>query len=92
MRSEMQYVAIFRKHAGAPMPKVRDILVHVSVSGAVRTRKCHRNSEHSVQPGEPFLLVREAQSLGSKNYCKVCAREILALAKARLEDIAKRLT
>ena len=73
------------------MAKIRDILVHVSVSGAIRTRKCHRNSQHRVEAGEPFLLVREAHSLGSKNYCKECAREILALAKSRLEEITQKL-
>jgi len=73
------------------MAKVRDILVHVSVSGAVRGRKCHRNSQHRVQAGESFLLVREAHSLGSKNYCKECAREILSLAKSRLDEITQEL-
>lgn len=73
------------------MAKIRDILIHISVSGAIRDRKCHRNSQHRVQAGELFLLVRNSQSLGSKNYCKECAREILSLAKSRLDEITQRL-
>lgn len=74
------------------MAKIRDILIHVSVGGAIRSRKCHRSSKHRVQAGESFLLVREAHSLGSKNYCKNCAREILSLAKSKLEEIMQRLS
>ncbi len=73
------------------MPKIRDVLVHVSVSRGIRTRKCHRSSQHRVEAGELFLLVRNAQSLGSKNYCKECAREILSLAKSRLDEITRKL-
>jgi len=71
--------------------KIRDILIHVSVSGAIRDRKCHRKAEHLVRAGELFLLVRESQSLGSKNYCKECAGQILSLAKSRLDEITKKL-
>ena len=73
------------------MAKIRDILIHVKVSGAIRDRKCHRNSQHHVKAGELFLLVQESQSLGSKNYCKECATEILSLAKSRLDEITRKL-
>jgi hypothetical protein len=73
------------------MAKTRDILIHVSVDTAIRNRKCHRNSEHRVSAGEAFLLVRERQTLGSKNYCKQCAQDILSAAKLKLDVIGERI-
>jgi hypothetical protein len=69
------------------MPKVRDILVHVTVEEAVRKRKCHRSGAHRVAAGEVCLVVREA--LGHKQYCRECAAPILDLAAARLAEIRK---
>jgi hypothetical protein len=71
------------------MAKIRDILVHVSITTAIRERKCHRTKKHRIQPGEVHLLVRESQSLGSKNYCKECAPEILRLAGGKLAILIK---
>jgi hypothetical protein len=73
------------------MAKVRDILIHVSVARAVRSRKCHRKAQHRVQAGELFLLIRDAATLGSKNYCKECAREMLSHARSKLEEISQQL-
>lgn len=67
------------------MAKVRDVLVHVLVETASRQRKCHRSKSHAVKAGEKCLVVR--QGLGSKNYCKTCATEILAVARERLSEI-----
>lgn len=69
------------------MPKVRDILVHVTVEEAVRKRKCHRSGAHCVAAGEVCLVVRE--DLGHKQYCRECAAPILDLAAARLSEIRK---
>ena len=69
------------------MAKVRDILVHVRVEVADRKRKCHRNKSHQVLAGQQCLVVR--QGLSSKNYCQVCAAEILSVAKSRLVEIGR---
>jgi hypothetical protein len=70
------------------MPKVREVLAHVSVETAERRRICHRNREsHAIAKGEPCLVIREAASSGSKNYCRVCAAPILGQAAQDLVDL-----
>lgn len=70
------------------MAKVREILGHVSVETAKGKRICHRNRRsHSIAKGELFLLIREAASGGSKNYCRVCAAAILERAVADLQRV-----
>jgi hypothetical protein len=70
------------------MPKVRDILTHVSVETAIRQRICHRKrNEHSIEKGESCLVIKDASTGGKKNYCVECAPEILTLAKARLDNL-----
>jgi hypothetical protein len=73
------------------MPRIRDILVHVSVEPAVKKRKCHRSGgKHGVRAGAMCLVVREG--LGRKNYCHECAPPILALAGRRLNDLREALS
>lgn len=73
------------------MAKIRDILIDISIVTAIRTRKCHRNAKHSIAPGEDFLAIRERSGLGSKNYCRQCAPEILGLARTKLAEITAKL-
>jgi hypothetical protein len=66
------------------MPKIRDIICHVSVEIASRSRICHRNrKEHSIQRGEACLVVKD-DSGGKKNYCHICAAEIQVLQRVAL--------
>jgi hypothetical protein len=68
------------------MPKVRDIICHVSVEIASRKRICHRNrKDHTIHGGQACLVVRE-ESGGKRNYCAVCAKEIVACARRRLSE------
>lgn len=70
------------------MPKVREVLAHVSVETAGRQRVCHRNrAAHVVAKGETCLVIRQAASSGSKNYCRVCAVSILEQAAQDLVDL-----
>ncbi len=70
------------------MPKVRDILVHVSVELAQRRRICHRKrSEHSISGGELCLVIQDPTDGSSRNYCRACAHEILISAQARLAQL-----
>lgn len=70
------------------MPKIREVLVHVSVETAERRRICHRNrTSHSIAKGESCLVIREVASSGSKNYCRVCAAPILEQAAQDLVDL-----
>lgn len=71
------------------MGKVRDILGHVSVDVAKRKRKCHHKSkEHAVSAGQKCLVIRKSDGLGHKNYCVLCAREILQAASQKLSKLA----
>jgi hypothetical protein len=66
--------------------KVKDILVHVVVEVAVRTRKCHRSAgKHGIRPGESCLVVREG--LSRRNYCRECSVPILELAGSRVNQL-----
>ena len=66
------------------MAIVRDIITHVEVEVAVRVRICHRNrSEHSISSGQSCLVIFEHDG-GRKNYCPICAKEILSKAKVKL--------
>jgi hypothetical protein len=73
------------------MPKVRDIVCHVCVETASRSRICHRHrSEHSIQRGEACLVVKDGSG-GKKNYCKSYAAEVLASAHRRLAGFEQEL-
>lgn len=74
------------------MPAVRRVLVALTVEVAKRPRICHRNRlGHSVAKGSPCLVVRNTEG-GSKNYCPLCALEILDQASRDLEDLRRRLS
>ena len=83
MRSVILWPQELRKHDA--MPRIRDILVHVSVEVAVKKRKCHRSGgKHGVLAGEFCLVVREG--LRRKNYCRECSATILERAGDRLTE------
>jgi len=74
------------------MAQIRDVLIHLSVETAIRKRKCHHSrGKHHIPGGERFLAVREGGGLGSKNYCKECAKHILDSAGSKLSSIVKAL-
>jgi hypothetical protein len=73
------------------MPAVRDVLKHVRVESAKRKRKCNRNAEHVIAAGEPCLVIRNDDGLGSKNYCSACAAEIVKRACKELDSITRTL-
>jgi hypothetical protein len=74
------------------MPKIRDILSHVSVEVAGRRRICHRNrADHSIDKGTRCLVITDPATGGGKNYCPECAPEILNKAKLRIAELEKEL-
>ena len=74
------------------MPKIRDILSHVSVEVAKARRICHRNrKEHSISKDTPCLVIRDAATGGGKNYCPACAPAILGQAKVRIAEMEKQI-
>jgi hypothetical protein len=74
------------------MSRIRHILGAASVETAVRKRKCHHDSRHHVIPGGTrCLTVKDPASGGSKNYCTLCAVEILDQAERDLESFRSQL-
>lgn len=74
------------------MAKVRDILKHVDVEVAKRSRKCHRSrGEHAIPKDEAHLAVKDGSNLARKNYCPECARAILDHAYSRLKSIEEQI-
>ncbi len=75
------------------MPKIRQILGHVSIEHAQRKRICHRNrKKHSVPKGTACLVIRDPASGSSKNYCQSCALAILDIAADDLQDLREQLS
>jgi hypothetical protein len=74
------------------MSAIRRILGHVAVEQAQRPRKCHRKpNDHRIQRGQQCLVIQEGASMGSKNYCSKCAKEILDKASNDLAEFIKNL-
>lgn len=59
------------------MPRVKRLLKDASVEVASRRRICHHNrSGHEIHKGDACLVVKEPEG-GKRNYCELCAMEIL---------------
>ncbi len=74
------------------MAAVRRILGYVTVETAKKKRTCYRNRDgHAIAMGDPCLVIRQPSYQGSKNYCRLCAKEILARAKQDLDGLESAL-
>ena len=68
------------------MPKIRDVLVHVSVEKAQRRRSCHRTSKAIVM-GEACLVVKTGPMGSPQSYELQSAKQILDHAIQRLRTL-----
>lgn len=73
------------------MAAVRDILRHIAIEIGDKRRKCHRKRTHSIPAGQCHLAVYEGPRRARKNYCPICAKEILDLASKQFEKIHREL-
>jgi hypothetical protein len=69
------------------MPKIRDILVHVSVEVAQRQRKCRRDKTRIIVKGEHCLVVKTNPTNDDYSYSREHAKPMLDLAWQRLRSI-----
>jgi hypothetical protein len=70
------------------MPKVRQVLNHLSVELAQRKRKCYRKpTAHEITKGELCLVIKDSASGGKSNYCPECAEPILEQAQKDLDRL-----
>ena len=69
------------------MPKIRDILVHVSVEQAERQRICRRHNAHKVTKGEACLVILTNPTNDPYSYCTEAAKPILDAAWAKLQSL-----
>lgn len=69
------------------MPRIRDILVHVSVEEAQRQRKCRRDTSRTIAKGERCLVVKTNPTNDPYSYSIEHARPMLDLAWRKLRRI-----
>lgn len=69
------------------MAQTRDILGKVFIETADRKRRCHHKSSHSIAAGERCLVIKGALPNEKKNYCHLCAVDILKKATGRLSEL-----
>ena len=69
------------------MPKIRDVLVHVSVEQAERQRICRRHNTHKVTKGEACLVILTNPTNDLYSYCTQAAKPILDAAWAKLQSL-----
>jgi hypothetical protein len=67
------------------MPKIRDILIHVSVEEAQRQRR--RKTNHMIAKGERCLVVKTNPTNDDYSYSLAPAKEMLDVAWAKLKGI-----
>ena len=68
------------------MPKVKQVLKHVSVQTAAAKRKCYRKPKaHQITKGDVCLVVSESGY--KRNYCPECAVPILDTAQDDLDRL-----
>jgi len=63
------------------------VLRHVKIETAIARRKCHHSSKHRIEKGENHLAIYEGEPKKRKNYCYACARKIIDLAMADLQQL-----
>lgn len=74
------------------MPQVKRLLKDASIEVAARTRICHRNrSDHEIRKGDSCLVVREPDG-AKRNYCSLCAMEILDRVADDLDGLRSAFT
>jgi len=73
------------------MAKVRQLFNAASIETAKRKRICHHNRrKHQVLAGEKCLVLKDAASGGSKNYCVECGTAILDRAQDDLDGLRRK--
>jgi len=75
------------------MPQICRVLGACSVEIAKGGRICYRDRRnHSIQKGGPCLVIKDAASGGTKNYCPQCALAILDQAADDLQALRGQLS
>lgn len=70
------------------MPKIREILGHVSIQTAARKRKCTRKPDkHAIAKGESCLVIKGGTYNAEQSYCGECASAILDKAEQDLSHL-----
>jgi hypothetical protein len=69
------------------MPKIRDILGHVTVEIAQRKRRCRRDAKRAIVKGEKCLVVQTGPTKDPYSYCRDNARPMLDQTWLKLAGI-----
>lgn len=73
------------------MSKARNIVRGVKIEEASGTRKCHAHKSHTIKSGEKHLALYNDMGTNRENICLTCAREVLDVAIAHLQNIRQQL-
>ena len=74
------------------MSVIKSLLIRVEVETTKGSRKCHRKpKKHAIAAGE-ICLVTINDMGGKRNYCGICATEMITKVQGDVENIKNRLT
>ena len=71
------------------MAAFKSLLLLTEIVKAGRRRKCYHNPKHTIVKNEICLEVKG--NMARKGYCVACAREMVARARKRLEEMESAL-
>lgn len=82
-----------QKRHGDTMSTLKDLLIHVSIETAKRTRRCKGKSKHldkSISIGKNCMMVKTGR-FTSSTYCEQCAKSMLSNAAEKIISLQKDL-
>ncbi|MFM0317425.1 hypothetical protein PQR36_21280 [Paraburkholderia nemoris] len=68
------------------MSKTRNVVKHLKIEVALKERKCHANSKHTIKAGEKHLAEYD-DSGARQNVCMQCAPKVLDTAQKHIRDL-----
>jgi hypothetical protein len=70
----------------------RTVLLSMAIRPAARACACKHDSRHRIARGELRLIVKNpGPASGESGYCITCAHQMLALARAELDQHSRKL-
>jgi hypothetical protein len=68
------------------VPRYKSFLRRIIIEVARRRRTCHHDKRHVIRKDEVSVLIQDGQ-FSRKVYCRVCAAEMLHLARRKLDQL-----
>lgn len=68
------------------MSKTRNVVKNLQIEVALKSRKCHTNSKHTIEAGEQHLAQYD-DSGARQNICMRCAPKVLDVAARHIDSL-----